>query len=245
MPLSTDQLFEMSPLVSKVLKLISQLYPNSCGTYLEAGANDGLSHSNTYALEMRGWTGVLVEPSAQAFEQLVSNRPDNILIQKGLSSSYEKTITGTFSSGSLTGTAKQDLYLRDPKQHRIRGISRLSHWTGVRNHADLETVESTTLENILTEYFTESLDLLVLDVEGMELEVLQGLGSSRPRIIILETRKVDSLAIAGELLDLGYVCASNLSSFNKIDFPFWTEDHQDFGWCLKSDIKAIQVLSSV
>lgn len=44
------------------------------GFFVDVGAYDGIEHSNTYALEQRGWTGVCVEPNPVAFEQLRANR---------------------------------------------------------------------------------------------------------------------------------------------------------------------------
>ena len=240
-----NQIFEMTSLATKIRDIATQLYGNTPGTYLEAGANDGLSSSNTYALELLGWTGILVEPSSVAFEKLEATRPSNILIRRALSSGLRNTVTGTFSSGSLTASASPGLYHRDPKRYQIRGISRLSRVVGLNRHSALKVVQATTLDSILGEHLSTRLDLLVLDVEGLELEALLGLQRFRPRIIILETRKEDSLAIAAELLDMGYACAANLSGFSKTEFPAWTEDHQDFGWCLKNDVEAIQVLSNL
>lgn len=242
---SEVQTFEMSMLAVKISKMVKGLYGTKPGTYLEAGANDGLSASNTYALEFLGWSGILVEPSPVAFQKLVVSRPGNILINKALSSGSRNTMVGTFDSGSLTASASPELYSRDPKQYRFRGISRILRIIGFQRHAELKVVEATTLEAILSDHLATRLDLLVLDVEGLELEVILGLGKFRPRIIILETRKQDSLAISTKLLEMGYVCVVDLSGFNKLEFKTWTEDHQDFGWCLKEDLQAIQVLSNL
>jgi hypothetical protein len=41
---------------------LASLFGNKRGTFIEAGANDGLAQSNTYWLEnMRGWRGILIE----------------------------------------------------------------------------------------------------------------------------------------------------------------------------------------
>jgi hypothetical protein len=45
------------------------------GFYIELGANDGVSQSNTLLLELLfGWRGVLVEPVSSLFEELRHNR---------------------------------------------------------------------------------------------------------------------------------------------------------------------------
>lgn len=45
------------------------------GTFLDIGAFDGKTFSNTRALAERGWKGVCVEPAAHAFAQLVDDPP--------------------------------------------------------------------------------------------------------------------------------------------------------------------------
>src|SRR5688572_24370294 len=40
------------------------------GTFVDIGANDGKTFSNTYALSQRGFCGILVEPSPKAFFKL-------------------------------------------------------------------------------------------------------------------------------------------------------------------------------
>lgn len=43
-------------------------YPN--GTFLSVGENDGVTFSNVRALALRGWSGVMIEPSPKAFAKL-------------------------------------------------------------------------------------------------------------------------------------------------------------------------------
>jgi FkbM family methyltransferase len=40
------------------------------GVFLDIGANDGMTFSNTYDLVLNGWSGVCIEPSPVAFERL-------------------------------------------------------------------------------------------------------------------------------------------------------------------------------
>ena len=56
---------------------------NSDNTFLEFGATDGKSLSNSYTLENElFWTGVLAEPDIQWFEALKNNRPKTKIISK-------------------------------------------------------------------------------------------------------------------------------------------------------------------
>lgn len=59
----------------------------SHGRFLDCGATDGIAASNTRALALRGWGGVLVEPAAWAFEKLTEtygDREDIDLVQAAL-----------------------------------------------------------------------------------------------------------------------------------------------------------------
>ena len=45
------------------------------GIFVEAGAHDGITYSNTYFLESkRGWTGLCIEPHPETFIELARNR---------------------------------------------------------------------------------------------------------------------------------------------------------------------------
>src|SRR3712207_3542273 len=55
------------------------------GFFVEAGANDGYTQSNTYWLErFRGWRGVLVEPMAAYLPEIRANRPAATVVHAAL-----------------------------------------------------------------------------------------------------------------------------------------------------------------
>ena len=64
------------------------------GTFLDIGANDGVTFSNTKMLAERGWKGVLVEPSPKAYAKLKE-------IYRGVDGVY----TYPFAIGNHNGTA--------------------------------------------------------------------------------------------------------------------------------------------
>jgi FkbM family methyltransferase len=80
------------------------------GRFLDIGAHDGVSCSNTLALAERGWGGVLVEPSPLAFTKLITSyadRPDiefvcaGVSRRPGITPFYEGggSFVGTFDEG--------------------------------------------------------------------------------------------------------------------------------------------------
>lgn len=44
------------------------------GYFVDVGAHDGVTHSNTYALEKIGWDGLCIEPNHDAYQTLTENR---------------------------------------------------------------------------------------------------------------------------------------------------------------------------
>lgn len=57
------------------------------GTFLELGAGDGVTHSQTYALELDdaiSWRGVLIEASPPSFKKLRLNRPNAIFVRAAI-----------------------------------------------------------------------------------------------------------------------------------------------------------------
>lgn len=44
------------------------------GFFCDVGAHDGIVHSNTYALEQLGWTGICIEPNREVYRELEMNR---------------------------------------------------------------------------------------------------------------------------------------------------------------------------
>lgn len=56
--------------------IILGYFGDKVGRFLDMGANDGATLSNTRALALRGWDGVLVEPSPTAFARLSALYPD-------------------------------------------------------------------------------------------------------------------------------------------------------------------------
>lgn len=53
--------------------IIADFFKDKVGRFLDIGANNGITFSNTRNLFDKGWTGVLVEPDPGAFAALVKN----------------------------------------------------------------------------------------------------------------------------------------------------------------------------
>ena len=146
----------------------------SRGFFIEAGALDGVFESNTYFLERwRGWDGLLVEPLPEMYRRLSVNRRARAL------------------NCALVSSAARDTTVRIMAAHAVSAVvdaSSNDDDTLGDSAGTPITVPARTLGSILDDADNPRVDLLSLDVEGFELQVLQGLDFHRHQIdtIVIE-----------------------------------------------------------
>jgi FkbM family methyltransferase len=172
----SDSPFNVDKIVFEYLKTIKN------GFYIEAGANNGIWQSNTLMLQNIGWKGILIEPNFYMFQSCVSNRPFNYYFNCALvDSDYkEETIDGFFNKtdyeNSLCGQISHDLNTHCCPER----------WTKEKPIP----VKAMTLETILKNLnLNKKIDFLSLDVEGYEINALNGLNLrvNRPKYVLLES----------------------------------------------------------
>lgn len=126
------------------------------GTFLELGACDGITYSNTAFFEKYlGFNGVLIEPVNEFYDKLIKNRPNNICYNNAISSN--KSDVDILVNGAVSGI----------KQHMTKGF--IDGW---HSKSDIRKVKTKTLSNIFQEKDIKFIDFFSLDVEGGELDVL-------------------------------------------------------------------------
>jgi FkbM family methyltransferase len=156
------------------------------GFFIEAGANDGVSQSNTYYLErFRGWRGVLIEGIPELAAQCKKNRPRAAVIQAALvEASYPYDTVEMHYAGLMSTVAGAMEKAGGTEAHIRRGleVQCLKGTYTVR-------VPARTLTDVIAQHRPAGeIDLLSLDVEGMEAAVLRGLDFTRfaPRFLCVE-----------------------------------------------------------
>jgi len=145
------------------------------GYFVEVGANDPHELSQTWHLEQRGWTGVLVEPQPALAAALRRERAAKVY---GVACSSPKN-SGTSMTLHLAGIHSS----LDPD---------LTTST-LRADGAVE-VPVRTIDEILIEAGAPSpLDLFSIDVEGHEIAALEGFDFARwrPRLILIEDLAMD------------------------------------------------------
>ena len=141
------------------------------GFFVEVGANDPHSGSQTWLLEENGWRGVLVEPQAALCEKLRCERKHSRIFQVACSGP-EREGEADLQIGAHDGISTLE---QQVDSHGIRFIG-------------TEHVKVTTLDKVLQEAGVGTIDFLSLDVEGHEIEVMRGFDFEkyRPSLILIE-----------------------------------------------------------
>ena len=135
------------------------------GVFLEMGADDGLTHSNTLFFEReRNWTGIAVEPRLSAFEKLRVNRTcvcENVCISDSIGKKTFLEIEGNV--GQLSGLLEK---------YDSKHLKRVQQETDSFKEIKVECI---TMENLLSRHGIRKIDYFSLDVEGGELEILKSI----------------------------------------------------------------------
>lgn len=162
------------------------------GFFVECGAFDGLTESTCkFFEESMEWKGINIEPTPYAFSHLVKNRPNSINENFALSNVNEKKIFTNaihpwlglkFGNGSISHTSA----------HRQELID-----IGCK-FEDFE-VNCIKFKDLWLKHGCPQIDLFVLDVEGHEIEALEGI-----------------IEINNEALPKIFCIESTISSFEKI-----------------------------
>lgn len=140
------------------------------GYFVEVGANLPRDGSQTFDLEQRGWTGVLVEPQPDLAARLRQQRSARVFAE-ACSSRRNAGRQMTLHLAGGHSSFDRKLNLPQVKPHDAVGVP-------VR-----------TLNEMLIEaQAPPRIDFISIDVEGHELDVLDGfdLARWRPRLILIE-----------------------------------------------------------
>jgi FkbM family methyltransferase len=190
------------------------------GVFVEAGAHDGLTQSNTALLEFsRGWCGLLVEPIPGLARRCRTNRPGSVVEQAALVAADfpDERIRMTYCNRSSIVEGGRGSPAAD--EDWLERCRRLPDQSDLEPYSVL--VPARTLSSLLDEHGMRHVDFLSLDLEGYEASALRGLDLARhrPTLVLVEISR-DREAIE-EALGPWYVEVAELSDHRSHDPPWY------------------------
>jgi len=185
-------------------------------TFVEIGAHDGITFSNSKFLESKeDWSGICIEANPAVYGRLIKNRPNSTCLNVAVSDRDGEAnfLLNTGHTEMLSG-----LVTDYSKKHRKRIDRELAKYGGTSN---ILVIPSLKLETIISEQELSEIDLLMIDVEGAEYSILKAIDFTRVRInSILVERNYSSSPIYQFLNRQGF---SRLVSLGGDDLYFRNE----------------------
>ena len=176
------------------------------GFFVEIGAYDGVSFSNTYLLEAVGWRGLLVEANPERFEECVKARPYSRCVKAAIvGEGGRKRISLTVPIGD--GGVDALAFTEASERHRRR-VARATTET-----REIET-RAMTFDELLDGH-QGRIDLISIDVENAEFAALHGMDITRwtPELFIVEDNSMGrDRRVSDYLAQFGYIERLRLSA---------------------------------
>jgi FkbM family methyltransferase len=168
------------------------------GFFVEVGAFEPIKWSQTWHFEQRGWNGVLVEANPEKAEILRHSRKAAV---------YNVACSSRANSGRTMPFYLAGMY---------SSLLSESMTTGVTANRQIEVTARTLDEILIDAKAPTPIDFISIDVEGHDLEVLDGLDLDRwrPRLIAIEDLAL-GLRLHRELSSRGYqwICRIGLNGW--------------------------------
>jgi FkbM family methyltransferase len=186
------------------------------GVFVDVGAGDGVTDSNTLHFEEEGWSGLLVEAHPDIFKKLVEAR---------------KSLAENVCCANFTGKKFFQLV-------PVQGWSGLDDFIRKFDEEEMERIEEAgpigamplpcfPLRDLLEKHGIREVDYLSVDVEGAELSVLESVDweSVEIRVITVEINRTDG-AIGDFLTSHGYRLWSNIGPDEVYVLRRWADTGQ-------------------
>ena len=157
--------------------ILSKLFTpvRSGGFFVDVGAHNGKTFSNSLYFEQRGWSGICVEANPRLIPELQINRRCEVL--HAVISEIEGECEFLSVSGNSEMLSTPNFGYNNRNKKRIhRNIQK----TG--GYIDSVKVSSQSLDKVFLERSIKDIDFISLDVEGSEMGVLRSLSLDKAKI---------------------------------------------------------------
>ncbi len=179
---------------------LESFFGQTLGSFLDIGANDGIMYSNTYNLFLKGWAGVLIEPSPKAFARLAALYQDkNVeLYQKAIITQPAESVSLWESTEHMTNG---DVGLLSTTIH-----SEIKKWERTPTAFQEIQVPSCTISELLSLSKYTKFDFISIDTEGLDYEILLQINpvSLGTRALCIEYNGIEPQKYISHMQQLGY-----------------------------------------
>jgi FkbM family methyltransferase len=170
------------------------------GVFIDIGAHDGKTYSNTLHFEKKGWTGICVEPLPSVFKVLKTTR-QCICVNAAIDIVNGETnfVSNTGYTEMLSGIEKYY-----PEKHHAR---RLKEQRIMGGSTEIIKVPTIRLDTLLEKHGINRVDYLNVDVEGGEYEVIKSIDFNTVDIHVIgfeDNYQENSASIISYLTTKGY-----------------------------------------
>ena len=174
--------------------------------YLDIGCNEPIIENNTYFFYNNGASGVVIEPNPIFTDKIKKFRPKDIVVNKGISfNKYIKEAVFYMCDKPGLNTFNKE-----------RAIELEKNGWKIRKEKILPLI---TLDEVIELYFEgANIDILSIDVEGVEIEILKSIDfdSTRPTQICIEANNKsfaikETNPIIDFFVDKNYLLMANTS----------------------------------
>lgn len=159
---------------------VASMFPNvGKRIFVEIGANDGVTISNTYHLETEhGWEGIAVEPLPEAYRKLARHR--QCITVNACIADHD----GSTSFHAISGTPEMlsGIFHKYDDRHKRRVRRNLKRHNATAQEI---TVPCHRLDTVLELYGISHIDYLSIDTEGGELDILKSIDFDAIRIELI------------------------------------------------------------
>lgn len=168
--------------INNLKEIYLQYLSKTNGYFVEVGAFDGESWSNSSGLADFGWNGIYIEPVPDYMKRCQERHKSNAVQFEQCAIGIETTDSKIHVAGGLS-TMSENVHVA---HKNIFGSAHFSNETEI-------TVPTVRLDTILRKHnVPRNFDLLIVDVEGYEKQVFDSfmLSEYRPKMIIAELSDV-------------------------------------------------------
>lgn len=170
---------------------ILEYFGDYVGTFADIGCNDCQTFSNTRALALRGWRGILVDPSPKAIEkckQLYNGHKGFYIYPFAVSKHNGKAMLQ--ESGPLCSAADIGLVSTFHPEEMARFKASVKY--------DSVEVKTFKWKTALNRFMIKDYDMVSMDCEGDELNILPDMDLSKTRLLVIEWNSKPQLKTAYE-----------------------------------------------